>query len=72
MEQLTDIEDQIQYSRRYYNGAVRDYNILCQAFPSNIVAGLFKFKQASFFEIEIATERQTPKVDLAQDNSAGQ
>lgn len=72
MEQLTEIEDQIQYSRRYYNGAVRDYNILCQAFPSNMVAGLFKFKQASFFEIEIATERQAPKVELAQDDSAGQ
>jgi len=72
MEQLAEIEDQIQYSRRYYNGAVRDYNIRVQAFPGNIVAGLFKFKQAPFFEIEIATEREAPKVDLGRAEEAGQ
>ena len=64
MDQLSEIEDQIQYSRRYYNGAVRDYNIRVESFPGNIVAGLFGFKPAPFFEIEIATERQVPKVDL--------
>lgn len=66
MDQLSQIEDQIQYARRYYNGAVRDYNIRVQSFPSNIVARLFHFEQAPFFEIETATERNAPKVDLGQ------
>ncbi len=66
MDQLSQIEDQIQYARRYYNGAVRDYNIRVESFPSNIVARLFHFEQSPFFEIETATERQAPKVDLGR------
>ena len=67
MDQLTEIEDQIQYARRYYNGAVRDYNIRVESFPSNVVAKVFRFEQGEFFEIEIATERQAPKVELSAD-----
>lgn len=59
---LVDIEDQLQMARRYYNGSVRNYNILAQSFPANVVAAIFGFKGASFFEIEYATERQTPDV----------
>lgn len=59
---LTDVEDQIQMARRYYNGTARNYNILAQTFPGNIVAGLFNFKKADFFEIEYATERKSPDV----------
>ena len=36
---LVEIEDQLQYARRYYNGAVRNYNIRVESFPSNIIAG---------------------------------
>jgi LemA protein len=61
---LVDIEDQLQYARRYYNGAVRDNNIFVEAFPSNIIAGLFKFTTAEFFEIELASQRSAPDVDL--------
>lgn len=61
---LVEIEDQLQFARRYYNGAVRNYNILIQSFPSTLVAGLFNFKAADFFEIEYATERKTPDVKL--------
>ncbi|OGX41871.1 MAG: hypothetical protein A3F87_04875 [Omnitrophica WOR_2 bacterium RIFCSPLOWO2_12_FULL_51_24] len=61
---LVEIEDQLQMARRYYNGAARDYNILSQTFPSNLVAGSCNFDKAEFFEIEYATERQTPKVKL--------
>ncbi len=63
-QQLTEAEDQIQYARRYYNGAVRDYNTRVESFPSNIVASLFNFKQEVFFEITFATERKPPEVGL--------
>jgi LemA protein len=62
--QLVEIEDQLQYARRYYNGAVRNYNIRVESFPSNIIAGIFDFKQDNFFEITLATEKATPEVKL--------
>ncbi|NNG27853.1 MAG: LemA family protein, partial [Ignavibacteriaceae bacterium] len=62
--QLTEIEDQIQYSRRYYNGTVRNYNIRVESFPNNVIAGIFKFKPEDFFEITFSTERKTPEVKL--------
>jgi LemA protein len=62
--QLVEIEDQLQYARRYYNGAVRNYNIRVESFPSNIIAGIFDFRQDSFFEISLATERTAPEVKL--------
>ena len=61
---LVEIEDHLQYARRYYNGAVRDNNNLVEAFPSNIVANFFKFTLAEFFEIELASQRSAPNVDL--------
>ena len=64
-QQLTEVEDQIQYARRYYNGAVRDYNTLIQSFPANILASAFGLRQEEFFEITLATERETPQVGLA-------
>ncbi|MBL7132770.1 MAG: LemA family protein [Phycisphaerae bacterium] len=63
-EQLAEIEDQIQMARRYYNGAVRNYNTLAQSFPSNLVAGVFGFRRGEFFEIETATDRQVPEVEI--------
>ncbi len=60
--QLGRIEDQIQLARRYYNGATRDLNILIESFPSNLVAGMFRFTQGEFFEIEDAEDRAVPKV----------
>ena len=62
--QLVEIEDQLQYARRYYNGATRNYNIRIESFPSNIIAGIFDFKQENFFEISLATERTTPEVKI--------
>lgn len=64
-ETLTDIEDQIQLARRYYNGTVRNYNIAIQSFPGNLVAQLFLFKQAEFFELEYVTERKVLDVKFA-------
>jgi LemA protein len=62
--QLVEIEDQIQYARRYYNGTVRRYNIRVESFPANLIAGIFNFKQKVYFEITLATERKTPEVEL--------
>lgn len=61
---LVEIEDHLQYARRYYNGAVRDNNNLVESFPSNIIANAFKFHQAEFFEIELSSQRSAPDVDL--------
>ena len=63
-EELVRTEDRIQSARRFYNGNVRDYNIRVESIPSNIIASIFNFKRADFFEIEIATERGTPSVAM--------
>lgn len=63
-DKLAGIEDEIQMSRRYYNGAVRTLNTQIESFPSNIVANSFRFVKAEFFDIGDATQRETPKVDF--------
>lgn len=60
--QLVEIEDALQYARRYYNGTVRDYDILVESFPSNIIAGMAGYHREKFFEVEYATERSAPEV----------
>jgi len=62
--ELTEIENEIQLSRRYYNGTVRDLNIMVETFPNNLVAGQFGFKKAEFFEIEDEAARAVPKVEF--------
>lgn len=52
--ELTDTEDKIQASRRYYNGSARDLNIKVQTFPTNIFAGMLGFKVREFFELDEA------------------
>ena len=59
---LADIEEQVQLARRYYNGTARNYNILIQSFPSNLMASAFGFTAVEYFEIEDAAERAVPKV----------
>lgn len=61
---LIEIEDQLQYARRYYNGAVRNYNIRVESFPSNIIANIFNFNPDNYFEITLATEKHTPEIKL--------
>jgi len=61
---LETIENEIQMSRRYYNGSVRDLNILVESFPSNLIARYFGFATAEFFEIELASQRDVPKVEF--------
>ncbi|MCP4386260.1 MAG: LemA family protein [Hyphomicrobiales bacterium] len=60
---LSAVEDDIQMARRYYNGAARNLNVLVESFPSNLVAGLFGFRQRDFFEVG-ASDRDVPAVDF--------
>ena len=62
--QLTEIEDTIKKARRYYNATVRDYNIRVQSFPSPIVAKLFAFKAAEFFQLATSAESEVPRVEI--------
>lgn len=62
---LADIEEQIQLSRRYYNGAARNLNILVESFPSNIVARMFAFTQVEYFELEDQADRAVPRVSFS-------
>ncbi|MCB0319921.1 MAG: LemA family protein [Bdellovibrionales bacterium] len=61
---LVEIEDELQYARRYYNGTVRDFNMAVLTFPNNLFASLFGFLKKDFFEVEFATERKNPDVSF--------
>jgi len=63
--QISQAEEQIQYARRYYNGTVRELNILVQSFPSNLVARLFGFSLMEYFEVELATQRESPELGFS-------
>lgn len=63
-DSLVEIEEHLQFARRYYNGSVRENNNLVESFPSMLVARLFRFLPAAFFEIELASQRQAPVVTL--------
>ena len=63
-DKLSHIEDEIQLSRRYYNGAVRNLNTMIESFPTKLIANHFKFEKAEFFEIGDAAAREVPKVDF--------
>ena len=60
-KQLSEIENAIQLSRRYYNGVVRDFNITIESFPSNLVASSFAFSKRDYFELDKA-QREAPEV----------
>jgi LemA protein len=61
---LEDIENHLQMSRRYYNGAVRHLNVMVESFPSNIVANYFKFRKAQYFELDDEQDRAVPQVEF--------
>ena len=60
--ELTALEGDIEKSRRYYNGTVRENNILVDTFPSNIIANMFKFTKSTFFELDNVAERIVPSI----------
>ncbi|MBI4114864.1 MAG: LemA family protein [Candidatus Niyogibacteria bacterium] len=62
--ELSDTENKIQASRRFYNTTIRDLNTKIQTFPTNLIAGWFRFFPEKFFEVENEEERKTPKVQF--------
>ena len=61
-KELSQVEDQIQMARRYYNGTVRNLNTMIESFPSNAIANIFSFQKAVFFEIDAPEDREVPQV----------
>src|ERR1700686_1700933 len=68
-ETLTATEDKIEFSRRFYNGNVRDYNIKLQTLPTSLIAGALGFKPFGFFQADDA-DRAVPQVNFGPPTSA--
>ncbi len=62
--ELADTENKIQSARRFYNGNVRDYNTAIESFPTNLVAGFFRFVKKEFFDLEEEAAREPVKVSF--------
>ncbi len=62
--ELSNMEEQLQMARRYYNAVTRDYNSAIQTFPNNLVANFLQYKQQVFFEANSDLERQAPRVSF--------
>ena len=57
-KQFVEIENGIEYARRYYNAVVRDYNTATETFPANLIAPLLGFRGAQFFQLDSPAERE--------------
>jgi LemA protein len=64
-EELSSTENRIGFARQFYNDIATKYNIAQQTFPTNTIAGVFRFQPAELFEIKDASEKEVPKVDLS-------
>jgi LemA protein len=64
-EELTSTENKVAFSRQAFNDSVMGYNNAVQNFPNSVIAGLFNFESASFFEIEAAEKREVPAVSFS-------
>lgn len=63
-QQLVDVEDHIQYARRYYNGCVRNLNTRIESFPDLLVARSCNFHPADFFELDEPQAGRAPRLSL--------
>ena len=61
---LSDIENNIQAARRFYNGAVRDLNTKIEMFPNNLIANAFGVTKREFFGLDSPAESQPVKVSF--------
>jgi LemA protein len=68
-EELTSTENKVSFSRQHYNDMVMRMNTKVESFPTNLVAGVFGFKQEEFFEVTAREEREVPKVDFQSGGS---
>ncbi len=64
-EELTSTENKVGFARQSYNDAVMNYNIKREMFPSNIIAGMFNFTEATLFEVKSEEEREAVKVSFS-------
>lgn len=64
--ELVETEDRIAAGRRFYNANVRNYNTKIDSFPSNILAGMYKFEKATYFEVNDAEVRRAPDVNFGE------
>jgi len=62
--ELANTEDRVQAANRYYNGNVRQLNVKCESFPTNIIAGMFSFTKASYFKLADEAMREAPVVSF--------
>ena len=62
-DDLVEVEDHLQYARRYYNGAVRDFNTRVEQFPASILAALCRWRPLEFFQLAEAEERVAPRIN---------
>ena len=60
--ELTEVENHIQYARRFYNGSVRNLNTRIDSFPDLLLARVFKFIPKPFFELEDTAEKNSPEI----------
>lgn len=60
--ELTEVENHIQYARRFYNGSVRNLNTRIDSFPDLLLARVFSFTPQAFFELEVVTEKSSPEI----------
>lgn len=63
-EELTTTENKVAFSRQAYNDSVLAYNNKREVFPNNVLAGIFGFSEAALFQIDVAAEREAPKVQF--------
>lgn len=64
--ELAATEDRIAAGRRFYNANVRNYNTQVESFPANVIAGMFSFEKATYFEVNDPMVRQAPKVSFGE------
>ncbi len=63
--QLSNTEDRLQAARRFFNGNTREYNVLIESLPTNIIANMFGFTRKEFFELDDAAARKPVAVDFS-------
>jgi len=71
-QELTNTEDRIAAGRRFYNSNVRDLNTKCEKFPSLIIASIFHFRHAEYFEVHDEASRAVPQVSFGGQPQPGQ
>ena len=64
-QSLTDVEDDLQNARRYYNAVVRDFNTRVESLPDLVVARPFGFREREFFALDDRREAAAPRVEMA-------